>query len=325
MGSDAASCTQADPCSIVHAIAVITPTRDIVKLAAGTYSASLTIENKTVRVIGPGATLSAPSLAPFQVRTNGSLEVVGLTIQQLLDNNEAAIRCEGTNTFVALDQVSVDAKSFALLANPCSSISVSRSHLLVHDVGGFPVFGNGTITVDRTLIDGAGAVVATGTGSSVHVSNSVVAVSNGTDGPFGYSFLGAPLGTVFVSFSTVLSATPVKCATSVACTGSTQGLCIDNSIIASSAQPPPAEMVAGPGCIVNYAVVFPQTNMLMGANNKLGTNPQLLDPINGDFHLKPGSPAIDAADPASGNPIDFDGVPRPQGAGRDIGAYEFKP
>jgi hypothetical protein len=61
------------------------------------------------------------------------------------------------------------------------------------------------------------------------------------------------------------------------------------------------------------------------ANNQIGVNPELLDAINGDFHLRPGSPAVDAADPAAGESIDFDGVSRPQGAGRDIGAHELKP
>jgi parallel beta-helix repeat protein len=51
-----------------------------------------------------------------------------------------------------------------------------------------------------------------------------------------------------------------------------------------------------------------------------------IDPSTANFHLKPNSPAIDKGtsnlDPASQR-IDFDGVSRPQGAGYDIGAYEF--
>jgi predicted outer membrane repeat protein len=43
------------------------------------------------------------------------------------------------------------------------------------------------------------------------------------------------------------------------------------------------------------------------------------------FALLPGSPAIDAADPDNFPPTDERGVIRPQGAGPDIGAYEYAP
>jgi hypothetical protein len=44
-----------------------------------------------------------------------------------------------------------------------------------------------------------------------------------------------------------------------------------------------------------------------------------------DARLQPGSPAIDAGLMLREAPPDFEGVTRPQGAGYDIGAYEFNP
>jgi hypothetical protein len=46
---------------------------------------------------------------------------------------------------------------------------------------------------------------------------------------------------------------------------------------------------------------------------------------SGDYHLKAGSPLIDAGSSSAGlaPTIDFDGTARPQGSGDDIGAYEY--
>ena len=41
-----------------------------------------------------------------------------------------------------------------------------------------------------------------------------------------------------------------------------------------------------------------------------------------DFHLRSGSPAIDVGSSLPEVTVDFDGCPRPAGAGYDIGAFE---
>ncbi len=58
------------------------------------------------------------------------------------------------------------------------------------------------------------------------------------------------------------------------------------------------------------------------------TGDPMLEPLTGSpaFHpLRNGSPAIDAAHPDFHEPIDQRGIPRPQGEGSDIGAYEYVP
>ncbi len=42
------------------------------------------------------------------------------------------------------------------------------------------------------------------------------------------------------------------------------------------------------------------------------------------FHLAPGSPCVDKADPAAPPGVDFDGDTRPQGPRSDMGADEVK-
>lgn len=62
--------------------------------------------------------------------------------------------------------------------------------------------------------------------------------------------------------------------------------------------------------------------ILASDGNKLGVNPQFVDPAKGDFHIKAGSPAIDSGTGAHGvGSVDNDGNDRTVGP-VDIGAYE---
>lgn len=58
--------------------------------------------------------------------------------------------------------------------------------------------------------------------------------------------------------------------------------------------------------------------------NMLGTNPQFISETNFNFTLQSSSPAIDASTAVAGLPaFDLNGQMRPQGAGVDLGAYEY--
>jgi hypothetical protein len=66
----------------------------------------------------------------------------------------------------------------------------------------------------------------------------------------------------------------------------------------------------------------PLSSMTMTAN-RTSTDAMLVSPSTGDFHLRSGSPAVDTGLSVAEVERDFDGRPRPQGNGYDVGAYEL--
>ena len=62
-----------------------------------------------------------------------------------------------------------------------------------------------------------------------------------------------------------------------------------------------------------------------GGHDKVGIDPRFVDLAGDDYHLKSGSPAIDAGAPSTLTGQDLDRVSRPQLNGWDIGAYEYLP
>src|SRR5262249_25134320 len=61
------------------------------------------------------------------------------------------------------------------------------------------------------------------------------------------------------------------------------------------------------------------------ADHNLGSlvNPLFVNAAAHDFHLQPGSPAMERGVTLAAVTADFDGTPRPQGAAYDMGAYEY--
>jgi hypothetical protein len=72
-------------------------------------------------------------------------------------------------------------------------------------------------------------------------------------------------------------------------------------------------------------LVTPESSMGLVLNhNLIGVDPMFVDPVGGDYHLTPLSPAIDAA-AELGYRTDLDGDLVPQGKAPDIGADEYTP
>ncbi len=78
----------------------------------------------------------------------------------------------------------------------------------------------------------------------------------------------------------------------------------------------------------NYNLFYGNTitsvgSVTHGAGSRSGQNPLFVNSVAGDYHLTAGSPAIDHG-VIAGITVDFDGDPRPLGAGYDIGFDEYR-
>ncbi len=62
---------------------------------------------------------------------------------------------------------------------------------------------------------------------------------------------------------------------------------------------------------------------LVGGSNLAAGDGAVVDAAGHDYRLVAGSMAIDRGEPIANVPVDRDGVSRPQGAGWDVGAYEY--
>jgi hypothetical protein len=60
------------------------------------------------------------------------------------------------------------------------------------------------------------------------------------------------------------------------------------------------------------------------SDHNFAGDPGFADPARGDYHLSACSAAVDAGSPEHAPAFDLDAVPRPTGAGFDIGAYEWR-
>ena len=188
--------------------------------------------------------------------------------------------------------------------------------------GGSASLTNVTLSGNTALSHGAGLWNFGGQASLVNVT-----LSGNTAGSTGGAVRNDGVGamvsllnvTIAGNSSSVIAAALVN-------NGGAGGITLKNSIVSG----PPGDSCYGPIVSAGFNIDTGGSCGLAGPGDKPGTDP-LLGPLaaNGGGTqtqaLLPGSPALDAADPASCPGIDQRGVQRPQGAGCDMGAYELAP
>ena len=229
---------------------------------------------------------------------------------------------------VTITHASVGGGMFGLLSErPGQTVTVNHAHFYDVSFAGILVT-DGTPHILATLVTGPGnggpeAGIRTVDSGQAIIANCVIAgFMHGID------LQPAITTTTFVSNNTIVGSGSTGLRVMPE-TGTSLTAIVTNNIVNSFLPGAKGiEVVSAPGVVVtlshnNVTGDPPYTGIAPGPGS-LSVYPEYVSAT--DFHLAPGSPMIDAGTGPTNVPlVDFDDVPRPQGAGFDIGAYEFLP
>ncbi len=300
-------------CSLRDAVEAVTPGRSTVYVRMGTYEdfpISIGGDFPVWIVGGPGAQIlvrdewrSAVSIfSPIQVSLDG-LSIRGE------DLSRSGVECLGnvaSRPTVTVRDSHIEGFLWGgVRADHCTLTLIGNA--IVGNDGGGVISAYGNVVADRNVIRGnLGGGMSLYMGGyadsyNFRITNNVIALNGSVGSEFGGVELGLPgLDSVF-AFNTVMdNASDVATASGVHCTETTS---IDNSVLHG-----------------NEGGDFSSLCDVVHGWTSADGDPLLVG--SGDYHLAPGSPCIDAGDPAATLDHDIDGQSRPQGTAPDIGADE---
>jgi hypothetical protein len=283
------TCTADAPCTLAVAIAGATIGRSIVALAPGTYTDGVTI-SRPVTLLGRQATLQGPARGDAVTITgSAAVELDFVTITGAARG--AGISC--VNGSLAAHRITVNGNQQGI-SSACG-LTLDRS-VVSRNPGGALEITAGAIDIRNNFL--------VGNGDSMLSKTANVVIVDGVTGAFAFN-------TVAYNDSKQNGNPGVSCdSAGVTAAGN---LITDNTRKETFNSDP---QVTGK---CSFAGSYLQPGG--GANDQQWVSVDSLD-----FHLTAASTlAVDLAGAScDGNPVDFDGDPRPAGAGCDYGADELK-
>ncbi|HEY1557349.1 MAG TPA: choice-of-anchor Q domain-containing protein [Kofleriaceae bacterium] len=306
-GPDTADCSQATPCSMTRAAAIVDIQHPWLRMLPGTFTGTMTLSIASVEIVGTGATLMGEISA-----MSSEVDVRGLAI--------VATAASAYNAFVCRMSSGVIRDVNFQGATDLTSCMLTIDQIIATSVD---VRDHNDLMIDRSSFLGVDLVDPTTL--TLTMTNSI---AHRFDVELSQQ---SPSVTVNVSYSTFYCTTAdcgggaiVSCETLPAAEDIhfTNNVFYDPGTVVGGAVV--ADGNAGTNlCTFTNNVTYPQTDVIAG---NIALDPKFVDAANGDFHLTATSPAIDTAIVTGTDPtVDYDGTARPQGARDDIGAFEYKP
>jgi len=328
-GTDNGSCgSQLQPCKTVEFGLALMGGQPFLRVAGGDYSGNIEVTNQAVTIVAPGVTFtSLGSDRPALLVNNGStLAIDGMTLRGAHGSNANGITCENNGTSLTLYDARITGNEVNGIYSFGCEIDVQRGSSDNNTAVGIEAF-NGSLTVSaaRLYHNLAGGIHL----STVEydITNSFI-VDNGR-GAAG----GSDVGGVRVdnstenrpqrfAFNTVAGNTARTAATASGIHCDTSGMAapvLTSNLIWGNA----GGMAQTSGnCTWRFSNIEGYADA--GNNGNIDEDPGYENVIDGDYHVRTGSPCVDAGETIEDILFDYDLDRRGQGNGYDIGADEVE-
>lgn len=316
---------------------------------ASVSTSSITIKN--CKIYNNGAGYNGIYSQYSQTTTVDNTEIFSNT-----GNTGAGIRVTNANSFILRNSyIHNNTSSSAsgdggglyldIVANATISNTVISGNIAGRDGGGVGIMTNTNVVFDRVTITGNTSTAKGGginavSGSTITINNSLIA--NNTAGTNGGA-LYPTLNPVVINNSTIAfnRATSgggiywsdirtvseyIRNSILWGNTASGNGQTMYINLAPATATLHISDSIMpddNDGSNYNYPY-FNSPKGIDTSGNMSYNDPFFVDPDGRDYHLQSVSPAVDHANPATATSYDLDNVARTQGAGPDIGAYEYR-
>lgn len=307
-GGSGNECTKATPCGTLDD--GIKTNRPVVKIAAGTIAdgKTTTIDGQTVTILADrGAKLDRTGDGVIlEIKNSGAdVQIFDLEITGGTGVTDAALSIpNGGAPKLTLTRVKIDANQGVGISATGGMLTVSQSTVSGNTGGGISISGAQFDIINNIIAtNGSGATVLGG----VRIDGITI-----------------PSGTYVLDFNTITANVgPATINTGVACGTVLVPLTFSNNIVYGNIVSGGGAQVGGTAsCSTAHSDIGPDA--VPGSGN-INLDPMFVSAAQDDFHLMPGSPAKDAADPTAALKVDLDGDSRPQGPYSDMGADEVTP